>query len=144
MIVHGSASWLGNFHEGTGTISTGSDTLNNSPYSYASRFEGAPGANPEELLAAAYAGCLNHALANITSLAGHRVVSIDTTAEVITGRDERGPAVLAIHLSTRADIAEVDDVLFQDLAVRAQAGCALSKIMTVPVTLTATRIHIPD
>ncbi|MDT5172195.1 MAG: lipoyl-dependent peroxiredoxin [Mycobacterium sp.] len=85
-IVTGQSQWYGSFKEGTGTLSTTTtDTLREAPYTFASRFEGAPGAIPEELLVTGHAGCYNHALANIAFKAGVTVESITTTAELTMG-----------------------------------------------------------
>jgi lipoyl-dependent peroxiredoxin len=137
MIVTAAAEWTGPFTTGTGTLSTRSRTLDGVPYSYASRFEGAPGACPEELVGAALAGCYNHALANISGLAGVTIDRIHTTAEVQMGRDERGPALLSIQLTVAAEAAGVDDATFQDLAERARVNCAISKALVPAITLRA-------
>lgn len=103
-IVAGSSQWYGSFFEGTGTVSTDtSDTIHAAPYTFASRFEGAPGAIPEELLVAGHAGCYNHALANIARKNGAEVQSISTRAELTMGTDDQGSdghgySVEGIHL----------------------------------------------
>lgn len=136
-VVVGTSRWNGTFREGSGTVSTRSGTLRDEEYSYASRFEGAPGACPEELLAAAYAACFNQALANIAQLRGLDAGSVTTAAKVTMGRDERGPAILAIHLDVRAVVSEATAPHFQDLAGAARAGCAFSKALSVDSTMTA-------
>jgi osmotically inducible protein OsmC len=135
--VRGSSFWSGPFREGNGTISTASETLTDEPYTYASRFEGAEGASPEELLAAAHAACFNHAVANIAQVRGLQVQSVTTSASLTMGRDESGPAILGVHLDTKAKVSEATKAHFQDLAERARTGCALSKALNVEITLTA-------
>ncbi|MEV0563676.1 OsmC family peroxiredoxin [Dactylosporangium sp. NPDC050588] len=139
-IVTGRSQWQGSFREGAGTLSTASATLPDAPYTYASRFDGAAGACPEELLAAAHAACYNHALANISGLRHTPVASMTTTAEVTMGRDDQGPAILALHLTVEAKAPGMSETLFQDLAERARAGCAFSKALVLEPTLTATLV----
>jgi lipoyl-dependent peroxiredoxin len=145
-IVAGSSHWSGSFFDGTGTLSTDTtDTIPAAPYSYASRFEGAPGANPEELLVTGHAGCYNHALANIARKNGVTVESIDTVAQLTMGTDDQGSdghgySVEGIHLIVHADLPGITDEQFQQLADEARRLCSISKILRVPITLNATRI----
>jgi osmotically inducible protein OsmC len=144
-IVTGRSQWYGSFKEGTGTLSTTStDTVHQATYTFASRFQGAPGAIPEELLVTGHAGCYNHALANIASKAGATVESISTTAELTMGTDDQGSdghgySVEGIHFDVVADLPGVTDEQFAELAEQARALCAISKILSVPITLAATR-----
>jgi osmotically inducible protein OsmC len=144
-VVAGRSHWYGSFTEGTGTLSTlSTDTIRSAPYTFASRFHGAPGAIPEELLATGHAGCYNHALANIALKKGITVDSITTTAELTMGTDNKGSdghgySVQGIHLVTQADIPGVTDVEFQHMAEQARTGCAISKALRVPITMDATR-----
>src|SRR5260370_35634403 len=96
MVGSGSSHWSGWFKEGQGTISTASGTLDDAPYTFASRFEGAAGAGPEELLGAAHAGCFNQALANISNIRGLTAETVCTPAAVTMGRADRGHAIPAI------------------------------------------------
>lgn len=138
MIVTGRSLWNGSFFDGTGTLETvTSDTVPRTPYTFASRFEGAPGAIPEELLAAGHAGCYNHALANIARQQGVSVESITTTAELTMGGDERGYSVDGIHLVVTATLPGVGVEQFDAIAEGARSGCAISKALRVPVTLDA-------
>jgi osmotically inducible protein OsmC len=145
-IVAGSSHWNGSFFDGTGTLSTDTtETIRNAPYTYASRFEGSPGAIPEELLVAGHAGCYNHALANIARKNGVAVKFITTTAQLTMGTDDQGSdghgySVEGIHLIVRADLPAITDEQFQQLADDARRLCAISKILRVPITLDATRI----
>jgi osmotically inducible protein OsmC len=141
MIVTGQSQWHGSFFEGTGTLSTvTSQTVSGAPYTFASRFEGAPGAIPEELLAAGHAGCYNHALANIARKNDLAVESITTSAELTMGTDDRGYSVEGIHLVVTAVLPGVGEEKFAEIAEGARSGCAISKALRVPVTLDATLV----
>jgi osmotically inducible protein OsmC len=137
MLASGSAVWNGSFHEGTGTISTASAALSEHPYSFASRFQGAEGASPEELLAAAHAGCYNHALANAFHKNGLRVGTIRTTVEVDMGSDVVSPRIGGVHITVEAQMPDVTQDRFQELAERAARTCAISKALSVDITVTA-------
>jgi len=148
-IVTGSSQWYGSFFEGTGNLSTETtDTICSVPYTYASRFEGAPGAIPEELLVTGHAGCYNHALANIARKNGVAVESITTTAQLTMGTDNQGSdghgySVEGIHLIVQADLPDITDEKFQEIADDARKLCSISKILQVPITLDATRVPLP-
>jgi lipoyl-dependent peroxiredoxin len=148
-IVTGSSQWYGSFFEGTGSLSTETtDTIHSAPYTYASRFEGAPGAIPEELLVTGHAGCYNHALANIARKNGVAVESIITTAQLTMGTDNQGSdghgySVEGIHLIVQADLPDITDEKFQEIADDARKLCSISKILRVPITLDATRVALP-
>jgi lipoyl-dependent peroxiredoxin len=148
-IVTGSSQWYGSFFEGTGNLSTETtDTIRSVPYTYASRFEGAPGAIPEELLVTGHAGCYNHALANIARKNGVAVESITTTAQLTMGTDNQGTdghgySVEGIHLIVQADLPDITDEKFQEIADEARKLCSISKILRVPITLDATRVALP-
>jgi lipoyl-dependent peroxiredoxin len=148
-VVVGSSQWHGSFFAGTGTLSTDStDTIRDAPYTYASRFEGAAGAIPEELVVTAHAGCYNHALANIARKNGVDVESISTTAQLTMGTDDQGSdghgySVEGIHLVVRADLPGITDEKFQEIADDARRLCSISKILRVPITLDATRVAQP-
>jgi lipoyl-dependent peroxiredoxin len=148
-IVAGSSQWNGSFFDGTGTLSTDTtETIRDAPYTYTSRFEGAAGAIPEELLVTGHAGCYNHALANIARKNGVAVESITTTAQLTMGTDDQGSdghgySVEGIHLIVRADLSGITDGQFQQFADDARRLCAISKILRVPITLDATRITQP-
>ncbi|MFQ6395617.1 OsmC family peroxiredoxin [Nocardia sp. KC 131] len=144
-VVSGHAQWYGSFKGGTGSLSTKTtDTIHEAPYTYASRFEGAPGAIPEELLVTGHAGCYNHALANIALKVGVTVESISTTAELTMGTDDQGSdghgySVEGIHFIVKADLPGITDEAFAELTEQARALCSISKILKVPITLDATR-----
>ncbi|MGJ6968833.1 OsmC family peroxiredoxin [Streptosporangium sp. G11] len=139
MIVSGTSHWRGTFRNGKGTISTATtNTLSGVSYTFASRFEGAPGAIPEELLAAGHAGCFNHALANISGQNDLTVQSVHTSVELTMGTDDHGPAITGIHVTTNAKIPGATPQKFQEIAEGARAWCAFSKALSVTVTMTAT------
>jgi osmotically inducible protein OsmC len=148
-IVTGSSQWYGPFFTGTGTLSTETtDTIRSAPYTYASRFEAAPGAIPEELLVTGHAACYNHALANIARKNSVAVESITTTAQLTMGTDDQGSdghgySVEGIHLIVQADLTGITDEKFQQIADEARRLCSISKILRVPITLDAARVAHP-
>jgi osmotically inducible protein OsmC len=134
----GSAHWNGGFKEGRGQITTQSGALKEYPYGYASRFEGVPGTNPEELIGAAHAGCFTMALSAILGEAGLTAESMDTTAKVTLESVDGGFAITAIHLTLVAKIPGTDQAKFEELTAKAKAGCPVSKALSaVPITLDA-------
>ncbi|MCC7129030.1 MAG: peroxiredoxin [Anaerolineae bacterium UTCFX2] len=129
-----SAFWKGNLPEGAGSMRLGSGAYEGS-YSYASRFEEAPGTNPEELIGAAHAGCFSMYLAAILSKAGHVPTRIDTTAKVHLGE---GPKIKLIELSTVGDVPGIDEETFKQFAEQAKTGCPVSQALSaVEMSLTA-------
>jgi lipoyl-dependent peroxiredoxin len=107
-------------------------------YSFVSRFEDGPGTNPEELIAAAHAGCYSMALSNILSQAGHVPTSVDTTAAVHLERVEGGFGITRIDLMTRGNVPGIDEAEFIKHAEAAKAGCPVSKALAaVDITLDA-------
>lgn len=134
----GSAQWSGGLKDGKGQISTQSGALKAYPYGFASRFEGVPGTNPEELIGAAHAGCFTMALSLILGEAGLTASNMETTAKVTLEAVEGGFAITAIQLTLVASIPGTDDATFKDLANKAKAGCPVSKALaSVPITLDA-------
>lgn len=141
MISTGSSNWKGAWKDGAGTISTKSDVLKDVPYTFSSRFEGTPGASPEELVAAAHAACFNQALSNVLGQNGFLSESIETTSEIELGYGEdKHPAILSSHFTVKAKVADISDEEFQKHADRARQTCTISKIMNIEITLTATLI----
>jgi osmotically inducible protein OsmC len=134
---HGSAVWEGGIKDGKGAISTESGALKSYPYGFASRFEGQPGTNPEELIAAAHAGCFTMALSLILGeaklVAEHMETSAKVTLEQVTG----GYAITAVHLALTAKIPGADQATFEKLAGNAKAGCPVSKLLKADITLDA-------
>ena len=138
MKTQGSAVWSGGLKDGKGAISTKSGALTDYPYGFASRFEGKPGTNPEELIGAAHAGCFTMALSLILGEAKLTADRMETTAEVTLEKVSDGFAITAVHLTLKAKIPGTDDAKFQELAGQAKAGCPVSKLLNADITLDAT------
>ena len=134
----GSAVWQGGIKDGKGAISTQSGALNAYPYGFASRFEGVPGTNPEELLAAAHAGCFTMALSLILGEAKLTAEQMETSAKVTLEQVEGGFAITAVHLTLKAKVPGADQTTFEELANKAKAGCPVSKLFKAEITLEAT------
>lgn len=137
MKTHGSAVWSGGIKDGKGAISTQSGAIKDYPYGFASRFEGKPGTNPEELIGAAHAGCFTMALSLILGEAGLTAEQMNTRAEVTLDKLDDGYAITAVHLTLEAKIPGADDARFQELAGKAKANCPVSKLLNAKVTLDA-------
>jgi lipoyl-dependent peroxiredoxin len=123
-----SAQWSGNLARGSGTMSLGSGAFEGS-YSFASRFESGDGTNPEELIAAAHAGCFSMALAAALSADDHVPDSVNTTAEVTIETVEGNPTITRSELSTEVKVDGLDDGEFQEYAEGARSGCAVSRAL---------------
>jgi len=134
---HGSAVWEGGIRDGKGAISTESGALNAYPYGFASRFEGKPGTNPEELIAAAHAGCFTMALSLILGEAKLVAEHMETSAQVTLEQVPGGYAITAVHLTLTAKIPGTDQEAFEKLAATAKAGCPVSKLLKADITLEA-------
>ncbi|HVE16988.1 MAG TPA: OsmC family protein [Chthoniobacterales bacterium] len=132
-----SAVWTGSLVEGKGTLTTGSGVLSETPYSYRTRFEDEKGTNPEELVAAAHAGCFSMAFSLILGMAGITPEKIETTATVSLEKQGDGFAVTASHLDVTATLPGVDEAVFLDLAGKAKAGCPISKLLNAEITMDA-------
>jgi osmotically inducible protein OsmC len=132
------SSWMGSWKEGNGSISTKTPTVKQQPFSYASRFEGAPGANPEELLAAAHAGCFNQALANNFGMIGLTADSMITRVEIEVGRNEHdSPTIMGSHITVEAKVSGASQQQFADCAERARAHCSISRALNYQITMSA-------
>lgn len=136
----GSATWQGGIKEGKGTLSTESGALKAYRYGFASRFEGERGSNPEELIAAAHAGCFTMALSLILGEAKLTAEQMETSAVVTLEQVDAGYAITAVHLTLTAKIPGADQVTFEKLTAMAKAGCPVSKLMNAEITLNATLI----
>jgi len=132
-----SAVWKGGLKDGKGTVSASSGVLSNTPYSFGTRFENAPGTNPEELIAAAHAGCFSMALSPQLGQAGLTPESINTTATLSLDKLEAGWAITAVHLDVTARVPKADDAAFQKAAENAKSGCPVSKVLNAKITMTA-------
>ncbi len=124
----GSAHWQGGLKDGKGTVSTASGVLKNTQYSFSARFENGMGTNPEELIAAAHAGCFSMALSAQLDGLGMKAEAIDTTASVSLEKVDGGFAITTIHLELRAKIPGGDAAKFMQAANAAKAGCPVSKL----------------
>lgn len=133
----GSADWSGGLKDGKGKISTQSGALDAYPYGFATRFEGMPGSNPEELIAAAHASCFTMALSLILGEAGLTAEKMETSAVVTLEQQEGGFAITASKLTLKAKIPGADDATFQELAAKAKAGCPVSKLLKADIGLDA-------
>src|SRR5690606_20746751 len=132
-----SAVWQGDLKSGKGTISTESGALKDNPYGFNTRFEGAPGTNPEELIGAAHAGCFSMALSLMLGQAGFTADRIATRAEVTLDKDGEGFSITAIALKLEAQIPGIDEAQFQQIANQAKEGCPVSKVLNAQISLTA-------
>lgn len=137
MKTTGSAVWEGGIKDGRGAISTKSGALSAYPYGFASRFEGKPGTNPEELIGGAHAGCFTMALSLILGNANLRAEHMETTAEVTLDKEGEGFAITAVHLTLRAKVPGATPEKFAELAGMAKAGCPVSKLLKAEITLDA-------
>jgi osmotically inducible protein OsmC len=138
---HGSAKWQGGIKDGKGSISTESGALNAYPYGFASRFEGMPGTNPEELIAAAHAGCFTMALSLILGNAKLTAEHMETSAQVTLEQVDGGYAITAVHLTLKARIPGADQATFEKLTGLAKAGCPVSKLLKAEITLDAELVN---
>jgi osmotically inducible protein OsmC len=134
---HASAEWKGGIRDGKGTISTQSGVLSETQYSFSTRFEDGVGTNPEELIAAAHAGCFSMALSGQLGNAGLTAESINTTATVTLDKKDGGFAITAVHLEVRARIPGADEQAFETAANNAKAGCPVSKVLNAEITMDA-------
>jgi osmotically inducible protein OsmC len=134
----GTARWQGDLKQGSGTLRLGSGAFEG-PYSFATRFENAPGTNPEELIAAAHAACFSMAFAAGLSRAGFVPQTVETTATVHLGKIGEASAITGIDLVTHAVVPGISPELFQQTAEDAKAGCPVSRALAaVPITLRLT------
>ena len=138
MAARGSARWEGDLKGGRGTFTAGESISGD--YSFKSRFEDGPGANPEQLIAAAHASCFSMALANMLAEAGTPADSIETDAAVTLRRVDEKPTITTIALSTVGVVPGVDEARFQELAQQAKVGCVVSRALAGvgEITLQAT------
>lgn len=133
----GSAVWKGGLKDGRGALSTESGALSDYPYGFASRFEGKKGSNPEELLAAAHAGCFTMALSLMLGEQGLTAEEMNTAAKVTLEKLESGFTITAVHLTLKAKIPETDEATFRELAGAAKENCPVSKLFQTKITLDA-------
>ena len=140
MKATGISTWAGTWKKGNGFISTKSDILQKAPVSFSSRFEGTPGASPEELLAAAHAACFNQALSNIAGMSKLETESIHTVVDIDLGfaAGTGVPEIKSLHFQVSAKIPTATQAQFDDFTERARTGCTISKIIKLETTLSGT------
>ena len=132
-----SAEWHGGLKDGKGTVTTGSGVLSDTSYSFTTRFEDQPGTNPEELIAAAHAGCFTMALSGQLGNRGMTAESIKTNATLTMEKQEAGWTVTAIHLDVSAKIPGADQAKFEDAANAAKTGCPISRLLNTNISMEA-------
>ena len=132
-----SAVWQGGLKDGKGSISTESGALAGTQYSFSTRFENGVGTNPEELIAAAHAGCFSMALSGQMGTAGLAVGEIRTTATVSMEKLEAGWTVTAVHLDVAVKSPGADRTAFEKAAANAKAGCPISRLLNATITMDA-------
>jgi len=132
-----SAIWKGGLKDGKGSVSSSSQILNNTPYSFTTRFENAPGTNPEELIAAAHAACFSMALSAQLGNANLTPSSIETTATLTMDKLDSGWTITAVHLDVVGRVPKADPAAFQKAAENAKSGCPVSKVLNANITMNA-------
>jgi lipoyl-dependent peroxiredoxin len=136
-----SAIWKSTFKEGHGTVSTPNGVLNNAPYTAGSRFESSAGTNPEELVAAAHAGCFAMALSLSLDKAGFKNDTLEASATVtLENVPEKGFCVTSSHLVLKGKVPGITKEKFLEIAGQAKAGCPISKLLNATITLDATLV----
>jgi osmotically inducible protein OsmC len=133
----GSAHWSGGLKDGKGTVSTPSGVLKGTPYSFSTRFENGIGTNPEELIAAAHAGCFSMALSAQLGNAGMTAESIDTTATITLDKTDAGFSITSSHLDVTVKIPGADKAKFDEAAKGAETGCPVSRVLNAKITMDA-------
>ena len=132
-----SARWQGGLKDGKGTISTDSGVLKETQYSFSTRFEDGVGTNPEELIAAAHAGCFSMALSGQLMQAGLTADQIDTTAAVTLDKTDAGFTITNVHLDVTARVPGATEEQFQTAAGNAKKGCPISRLLNAEITMDA-------
>lgn len=134
------AQWNGDLRNGTGTLGTPSGVLKETPYSFRTRFESAPGTNPEELIAAAHAGCFTMAFSNVLGLAGHAPRQLATEATLGMESVPGGFKIATMHLNVRGSVDGLDQAQFEEMAHQAEQGCPVSNLLRGNITITVQAI----
>src|SRR6201993_1953081 len=137
MIRKAKAAWRGTGKDGEGDLTTDSGVLAESPYSYRTRFENQKGTNPEELIAAAHAGCFTMALAFQLQTAGYTPTELTTEAAVSLDPEGQGFRITKSALTLRATVPNLDEATFKKLAGEAKENCPVSKVLNAQITLDA-------
>ena len=137
MLRKGSAVWRGGIRDGRGAVSTESGVLDGAQYSFGTRFEEGKGTNPEELLAAAHAGCFSMAFSKQLEDAGHSADEIRTTAAVRLEKTDAGFSITKVHLDVTARVPGISPEAFRTAADNAKAGCPVSRLFKAEITMDA-------
>ena len=132
-----SAHWTGGLKDGKGTLTAPGGVLKDTPYSFHTRFESQPGTNPEELIAAAHAGCFTMALSAQLGNTGMTAQALDTTATVTLDKTDAGFTITAVHLQVKARIPGADKSKFDEAAANAKQGCPISRLLNAKITMDA-------
>jgi osmotically inducible protein OsmC len=132
-----SAVWKGGLKDGKGTVSSTSGVLSNTPYSFTTRFENAPGTNPEELIAAAHAACFSMALSAQLGAANLSPESINTSATLTMDKLDAGWTITTIQLDVSARVPNANEAAFKKAAEDAKSGCPVSKVLNAKITMNA-------
>jgi len=132
-----SAVWNGGLKDGKGSVSATSGVLSNTPYSFTTRFENAPGTNPEELIAAAHAACFSMALSAQLGGANLTPERIQTNATLTMEKLDSGWTITAVHLEVTARVPNADKAAFDTAAQNAKSGCPVSKVLNANITMDA-------
>ena len=138
MVRKARAAWRGTGKDGNGDLSTDSGVLSSAPYSFKTRFETERGTNPEELIAAAHAGCFTMALAFQLQGAGFTPTELSTEAAVSVEKQEQGFAITKSALTLRAQVPGIDNAKFEELARAAEKNCPVSKVLNAEITMSFT------
>lgn len=133
----GKARWFGGLKDGKGTLTTETNTLSNTPYSFSARFKDGSGTNPEELIAAAHAGCFTMDLSGRLGAANMVPEELDTTATLTMEKTDKGFTITKIHLDVKAKIPGGDVYEFQTAVGRAKEGCPVSRLLNADITVDA-------
>jgi osmotically inducible protein OsmC len=137
MIRKASAVWQGGLKDGKGSVSTQSGVLNKTQYSFGTRFENGAGTNPEELIAAAHAGCFSMALSAQLGGANLTPQSIETSADLTMEKLDAGWTITAVHLTVTAKVPGATQEAFAQAAENAKKGCPISKVLNAKITMAA-------
>lgn len=132
-----SAVWKGDLKQGKGTLSAPGGVLNNTPYSFTSRFENGPGTNPEELIAAAHAGCFTMAFSAFLGRAGFTPEELSTSAALTLEQVDGNWTIKALHLDMTGRVPGIDQAKFEQIAEDAKANCPVSRVLKADITLSA-------
>jgi lipoyl-dependent peroxiredoxin len=135
MTRNASAQWAGDLKTGKGLLSTASGALSSTPYSFKARFEQGSGTNPEELLAAAHAGCFTMALSLILGEAGLRPENLSTTCAITIDKDGEGFSITKSHLALTAKVPGASQEAFENAVQKAKNNCPVSKLFDTEITL---------